>query len=131
MAFFEKTQKKEHLRRHGGREVLRVSTTYVTGESAAAQHTQALVKALVAYADRELLPRASRALDAAAANGTGYAFRAHRYCINVVERRVSRGVSIILTTTLDAGDTHEERTLEMCWTQDGAWQKKERHHRTG
>ncbi len=129
MTFFENIQKKEQLWRHGGREVLRVMAAHVTGSSAAAQHTQALVKELVAYADRELLPRASRALDAAAANGTGYAFRAYRYRIHVVERRVSRGVSVILTATLDAGDTHEERTLEMLWTQDGAWQKKGRHHR--
>lgn len=130
MAFFESTHKKERLYRHGGREVLRVTSTHVTGGSAAAGHTQALVTALISYAERVLLPRASEALDRAMANGKGYAFRVHRYCIDVSETRSARGVRISLRTVLDADGVLTERVMETLWTQDGAWQKGKRHHRT-
>lgn len=130
MVLFESTQKSTQLFRHGGREVLRVTATHVAGESAAVKHTQALVSALVSYAERVLLPRAYNALDREMARGAGYTFRAYRYRIDAAEARAARGVRITLRATLEAGDAHEERVLDMLWTQDGAWQKKERHHRT-
>lgn len=128
MTLFDKAEKREQLYRHGGREVLRIGATHVTGKSAAAQHTEALVLALIAYAEQTILPRACYALDNAMKSGTGYAFRAYRYCINVEERRTSRDVIITLTTLLDAQGAQDEHLLAMCWTRDGTWQKR-RHHR--
>ncbi len=128
MTLFESIEKRGQLYRHGGREVLRVAATHVTGKSAAAQHTEALVLALITYAEQTLLPCACQALDLALANGSGYAFHSHQYHINVVEKRVAHGVMITLAAALQTSDAYEERTLIMYWTQDGTWQKR-RHHR--
>lgn len=84
MEYLRKEGKKRRvLLSAGGSEVLRLSYPTIAGDSPAAQHVAAMVRALVGYAEREALSAASAALSEAAKNGRLFDFTCHTFDISL------------------------------------------------
>ncbi len=110
---------------HAGNEVLRISYPVIQGETPAAQHTAALVAALVTYAEDTAGDTAARALSAAAKSGRLFDFVRHTYRIAVQVTANAEHTVITLTADHTAGDAVLlSHTLTMYWNADESLQLK-------
>ncbi len=119
------TESRQKILRHGGRAVLELRWAEPVGERALEKHFCALCAALVAYAEREILPMAAAELEDAVQNGRGYAFRPHRYSITGACQKRRGHLSVTLRAKhTGAGEILFERALTMRWRGDGTLQKR-------
>ena len=114
---------------HGGCEVLRIETVLPTAKTAAAAHLGALMAALEAYAEGELLPAAVNELTLLAEGGRGYAFCRQCYRALAKERAVRGGVLVTLCVThVRVTREGEEllflKELPMLWDGSGSFQRR-------
>lgn len=118
---------------HAGNEVLRISYPVIRGETPAAQHTAALVAALVTYAKGIAADTAGEALSAAAKSGHLFDFVRHTYRIAVQVTANAGHTAVTLTAHHAAGDTVlHTYTLTMYWSADESLQcKRAPRMRTG
>lgn len=122
---FEGMDAQTRVLRHGGREVLRLFADLPAGETAAARHTRAMVKALCGYAEGEPKRAAAAQLEEAVRAGKGYVFVPLCCRITVKTRPVRRLFCVEIAFALTrGGEVLQRRALDAYWNADGAWQRR-------
>ena len=109
--------------RHGGRTVLRLLAEQPLGETAAAAHLRALIRALWDFAESSHLPAAVSALELTAAENAVFGFFPYRYEVKLQESTLGTRLCLTLGATLyreNAIASHQ--VLSTYWTSDLALQ---------
>ena len=99
-----------------GNEVLRLAYPTVTGDTPAATHTAALVKALVSFGEKEAAKIAAAALLAALQNGRLFDFTRHTYDVSLKIARLQAHTEITLAVVFHNGNSPVfEKKKVMYW----------------
>lgn len=107
MELLQIKDKRQHriASKRGGNEVLRLSYPTVTGDTPAAIHTAALLKALVEFGEREAARVATSALLTAVQNGRLFDFTCHTYDVSLEIAHNPTHTAVTLSVVLGNGSS--------------------------
>ena len=111
---------------------MRLVADLPSGDTAAARHARAMVKALCGYAEGEPKRAAAAELEEAVREGRGYTFLPYYCRITVKTRPVRRLFCVEIAFALtQSKEVLQRRSLATWWSADGAWQCRRRRCRAG